>query len=88
MQMTEAGYAALTRVLMQVANEHADGRVAAILEGGYDLHALGASAAAVLDELGGCSTDAAIATPRPHAGVLAPAVAAQQPYWDLRAPTP
>ena len=83
MQMTEAGYTALTRVLMRVANTHAGGRVAAILEGGYDLRALGASTAAVLDELGGRATDDAIATPRPHAGVLTPAVAAHRRYWDL-----
>ena len=37
MQMTEEGYRALTRVLLRVADEHAEGRVAAILEGGYDL---------------------------------------------------
>ena len=37
MQATDAGFRAMTRVLMRVADAHASGRVAAILEGGYDL---------------------------------------------------
>jgi acetoin utilization deacetylase AcuC-like enzyme len=85
MQMTEAGYRALTRMLMQVARDHAGGRVAAILEGGYDLRALGGSVTAVLDELEGRTLDEPIATPHPHAGVLAAAAAAQRPYWDVPA---
>ena len=83
MQMTEAGYRALTRAVMQVARDHAGGKVAAILEGGYDLRALGASVTAVLDELEGRTLDTPIATPQPHPGVLAAAVIAQREYWDV-----
>lgn len=39
-------FAWVTTTLMQVADEHAGGRVVSLLEGGYDLPALGASAAA------------------------------------------
>ena len=85
MQMTEAGFRALTRALLRVAREHAGGRVAAVLEGGYDLQALGASVTAVLDELGGESLDEPLATAHPHAGVLDPAAVAQRPYWDVPA---
>jgi acetoin utilization deacetylase AcuC-like enzyme len=83
MQATEEGFRAMTRVLMQVAAAHAGGRVAAILEGGYDLGALRSAVPAVLDELGGTTLRAAIATPVPRESVLAPARAAQRPYWEL-----
>jgi acetoin utilization deacetylase AcuC-like enzyme len=83
MQATDEGFRAMTRVLMQVADAHANGRVAAILEGGYDLGALRAAVPAVLDELAGTSLRAPLATPRPRGPVLAPAHAAQTPYWEL-----
>jgi acetoin utilization deacetylase AcuC-like enzyme len=83
MQVTEAGFAAMTRVVMRVAAAHAAGRVAAILEGGYDRLALGRSIKAVLDELGGAALEQPLARPRPREGVLAPALRAQRPYWDL-----
>ncbi len=83
MNATEDGFRAMARVLMGVAREHAQGRLAAILEGGYDLKALGATIPAVLDELGGTTLDQPLATPRPRAGVLDATRAAQRPYWDL-----
>ncbi len=52
----EADYAWITGVLCDVAHRHAGGRVVSCLEGGYDLDALAASAAAhvaVLMERGG-----------------------------------
>jgi acetoin utilization deacetylase AcuC-like enzyme len=83
MQATEEGFRAMTRILMRIAHEHAGGRVAAILEGGYDLAALRAAVPAVLDELGGGTLADPLATPRPRGSVLAPARAAQAPYWEL-----
>jgi acetoin utilization deacetylase AcuC-like enzyme len=53
MSMTEEGYVTLTRRLMAVARDTCDGRLAAVLEGGYDLVALEASVRAVLGEMGG-----------------------------------
>jgi acetoin utilization deacetylase AcuC-like enzyme len=48
-QMLEASdFAWATRALVSVANRHARGRILSSLEGGYDLQALGASAAAHL----------------------------------------
>jgi acetoin utilization deacetylase AcuC-like enzyme len=44
--LDEADYAWVTEQLLEVARQHAGGRVVATLEGGYDLAALGASAAA------------------------------------------
>jgi acetoin utilization deacetylase AcuC-like enzyme len=53
MQVTEAGFAAMTRVLLRMAERTAQGRCVALLEGGYDLEALRSSATAVLEELAG-----------------------------------
>jgi len=44
--LVEDDYAWVTKRLMEVAAEHADGRIVSVLEGGYDLSALGRSAAA------------------------------------------
>jgi acetoin utilization deacetylase AcuC-like enzyme len=44
--LDEADYTWITEHLLEIARQHAGGRVVATLEGGYDLAALGASAAA------------------------------------------
>lgn len=51
MQVTEKGFIAMTRILLQVADDVAGGRLIAVLEGGYDLDAIRGSTEAVLDEL-------------------------------------
>jgi len=43
MNLTDEGYKALTRVVKEIAGEHAQGRVLSCLEGGYNLAALAAS---------------------------------------------
>ncbi len=83
MQVTEEGFRAMTRVLMRLAEEHAGGRLATILEGGYDLDALRGGVSVVLDELAGTSLREAIATPRPRGPVLAPTRAAHATFWEL-----
>ena len=52
LQLVEADYTWVTQKLMEVAGRHAKGRIVSLLEGGYDLHALGRSAAAHLKVLG------------------------------------
>jgi acetoin utilization deacetylase AcuC-like enzyme len=49
MEVTEAGFAGMTRLLLQLANQYAGGRIALLLEGGYDVAALRNSVAAVLE---------------------------------------
>ncbi len=49
--LVEADYAWMTGELMKVAERHAGGRVVSMLEGGYDLEALGRSAVAHVDRL-------------------------------------
>jgi acetoin utilization deacetylase AcuC-like enzyme len=46
MALIEADYVSLTQELMAVADEYADGRIVSMLEGGYNLSALGRSAVA------------------------------------------
>jgi len=51
MRVTPRGFAALTRVLMEIAGASCGGRLVLALEGGYDLDGLRDSVRAVLDEL-------------------------------------
>jgi acetoin utilization deacetylase AcuC-like enzyme len=51
MRVTEAGFAAMARALLRLAEESAESRIAFLLEGGYDLAALSVSVAAVLREM-------------------------------------
>jgi acetoin utilization deacetylase AcuC-like enzyme len=51
--LVEDDYAWVTERLMAVAAEHAEGRIVSVLEGGYDLSALGRSAAAHIKVLAG-----------------------------------
>jgi acetoin utilization deacetylase AcuC-like enzyme len=53
MSLVEADYAWMTRTLLQVAARHAEGRVVSMLEGGYNLSALGRSAVAHVQALTG-----------------------------------
>jgi acetoin utilization deacetylase AcuC-like enzyme len=83
MNVTEAGFRAMARVLMRVAHEHAGGRLAGVLEGGYDMAALRSTVPVVLDELAAATLNEPLATAKPETGVLDAARAAQRPYWDV-----
>ena len=80
----DEGFRAMTRLLVPLAERHAEGRLAAVLEGGYDLRALQTAVPAVLDELEGAPASATVATPRPRSGILDATRAAQRPFWNLR----
>jgi acetoin utilization deacetylase AcuC-like enzyme len=49
--LDESDFVWATQKLMDVADRHADGRVVSVLEGGYDLRALGNSVAAHVNAL-------------------------------------
>ncbi|HXV80876.1 MAG TPA: histone deacetylase, partial [Candidatus Binatia bacterium] len=49
MNLTEPGFAGMARLLLQLADQYAGGKIAFLLEGGYDLAALTRSVAAVLE---------------------------------------
>ena len=59
MRVTEAGFAEWTARVAEVAETVCDGRIVSLLEGGYDLDALGRSVAAHLDALTGAPTSPA-----------------------------
>ncbi len=59
MRLTEDGFVTLARRVAAVADEHAGGRLVAVLEGGYDPTALARSVAAVLGALDGVGDSAA-----------------------------
>ena len=53
LSLVEDDYAWITKQVMAVADEHAQGRIVSSLEGGYDLHALARSASAHIRTLAG-----------------------------------
>jgi acetoin utilization deacetylase AcuC-like enzyme len=53
LDLVEADYAWVTRALRRVAQRHAGGRIMSVLEGGYELEALGRSVAAHLKAMAG-----------------------------------
>ena len=53
LRLVEADYAWVTQQIKTVAYQHARGRIVSVLEGGYELHALGRSVAIHIKTLGG-----------------------------------
>jgi acetoin utilization deacetylase AcuC-like enzyme len=51
MEVTENGFAGMAQCLVELAHQYAGGKIALLLEGGYDLRALRNSVAAVLEAL-------------------------------------
>lgn len=89
MRLTTPAFAAMTDDLRAVADEHCEGRLVAVTEGGYDLRALGDSLRAVVnvmapDKRSGVawpSSDGVVPT-RGHAGVTR-TKAALAGHWKL-----
>lgn len=80
--VTENGFGALARILLRLARDHAQGRCAAILEGGYDLVGLTTSTLAMLEEMQGHR----LADPVPEysrSGRHADVYSIQQHFWSL-----
>ena len=83
MAVTEAGFANITRTLLDVASNHCGGKMLVALEGGYDLDGLTRSVQAVIMEMKGTS----ISTPtegEPCKGVVqtvASVKEALRPFW-------
>ena len=51
MVVTEGGFAAMTKAILDIADKHCNGKALFVLEGGYDLKGLSSSVKAVLMEL-------------------------------------
>ena len=69
MKVTEQGFGAMARTLIDLASRFADDRIAFLLEGGYDLAALRNSTAAVLSALQGDRASAAELTRGSESGI-------------------
>jgi acetoin utilization deacetylase AcuC-like enzyme len=69
MEVTEQGFGAMARRLLLQADKFAQGRIAFLLEGGYDLAGLRNSVAAVLAELQIAKPSVAEAAPRARSGI-------------------
>jgi len=87
MRVTTPAFAAMTMALRAVAEECCEGRIVAVTEGGYDLHALAASIDAVMETLSQPVSDArwpssGIASTRGRASVEA-AKRALTPFWTF-----
>jgi acetoin utilization deacetylase AcuC-like enzyme len=82
MQVTERGFLGMTRALLDVADEVAGGRIAAVLEGGYDLDAIRGSTEAVLGELSHGARAHAVAAPG-QSKVFDRLREVLAPYWRL-----
>lgn len=81
MEVSEAGFAAIARVLLRIAQEHAQGRCAAILEGGYDLEGLQKSVRRVLDEMEGAHLATSLPALTSH-GLASTAWQVHRRYWE------
>jgi acetoin utilization deacetylase AcuC-like enzyme len=85
-RVTEEGFAALAGAVVAMADRYAGGRVVALLEGGYDLDALGRSTAAVCQVLAGSPAPRIAGAARPSVdAAIARAAAARA---DLEAGPP
>ncbi len=83
MNVTDEGFAALCGIAQDVARRHADGRIALLLEGGYDLDALARSVHACTRVLTG---QAPPADPPAEGGAdsaVRSTMKAQAPFWKF-----
>jgi acetoin utilization deacetylase AcuC-like enzyme len=53
MNLTYDGFKVITRIVQEIADQHCDGRLALVLEGGYNLNSLARGVHAVLEVLAG-----------------------------------
>jgi acetoin utilization deacetylase AcuC-like enzyme len=53
LSLVESDYAWVTQTLLDLAEKHCQGRIVSVLEGGYELHALGRSVMTHLKVLSG-----------------------------------
>jgi len=85
MNVTPQGYAAMTRLLMDMAEEHASGRLALTLEGGYHPVGLREGVKAVLKELSGESIlttgDLEALEKAPAPPIVNEVIQVQRLYW-------
>jgi len=83
MELTAADFSAMANLLLHLAHDHAQGRCALVLEGGYDLVALQQSVLAVLHALGRPQAPPPLAVPSTALRTLQRVNDVQKRYWSL-----
>ena len=83
MSVSENGFAAMTRSLVRIAERSAGGRAAAVLEGGYDLHAMRDCSARVLSELRTSPPEEPGPAPTRAQPILEAVRRLQRNYWKI-----
>jgi len=88
LRVTEAGFGAVASVVLDVAGRHADGRVIAVLEGGYHLDALARSAEVVVramagEDAGTGASDGDPAVDGPATDIVTPVRQCHSKYWQF-----
>ena len=90
MRVRPEGFAAMARVLLNIADQCCSGRVVAVLEGGYHVVGLARSAKATLEEMFDetCWTEQKLDAMEQEAGqenkpVIKAVIDGMRPYWDV-----
>jgi acetoin utilization deacetylase AcuC-like enzyme len=84
MRMTERGFAKLCGIMQAIAQRNCAGRLALVLEGGYDLAGLSHSARACVEVLAGTREPENVGPCEAEAATVIDALlAAQRPFWRL-----
>jgi acetoin utilization deacetylase AcuC-like enzyme len=82
MKVDEDGFAAMARSVADIAGRHAGGRLALVLEGGYNIQAEAQSAARVVETLLGAEAEIPAGRPRPaYRDVMDRTLKEIAPYW-------
>jgi acetoin utilization deacetylase AcuC-like enzyme len=84
MSVTEYGFAAMTRIILDIAREHCKGKAAYVLEGGYDVQGLALSVKAVILEMRGLSIrgpDRDLGASREVIDIAGKVKDALKPFW-------
>jgi acetoin utilization deacetylase AcuC-like enzyme len=84
MKVTEEGFAAMTRILFDIARKHCGGKTLIALEGGYDLKGLASSVKAVIEEMKTSSEGIPDGGENPSTsivGVVGKVKQTLEPYW-------
>jgi len=86
MNVTEGGFGAMGAMLLRLAEKHAGGKIAFLLEGGYDLAALKNSVAAVLEQMkqgGSWEAEGQAGGGEAIEPLVRRILAIQEKYWSL-----
>jgi acetoin utilization deacetylase AcuC-like enzyme len=84
MRMTEPGFAKLCGMMKAIAQRHCAGRLALVLEGGYDLAGLSHSARACVEALAGTREQEDVGPCNAEASsVIDALLATQRPFWRI-----